>query len=152
MKTVSLTQRRETLVDTKFHKQLVLMGPWRVIKPGNMMYAYSNKHGYMHRVIWRLTHGDCPKRLDHRDRNGLNNQLDNLRPATRSQNLLNRSCQSNNTTGLKNVSFDKETGRFSARVQRQRKLIWLGRHDTAEIAAITVRDFVTTNDGQFARL
>lgn len=150
MKKIPLSKGKTALVDSKLYKILIATGPWCAKHPGNKWYAFNNQHGYMHRVIWELKKGKCPPKLDHKNRDGLDNRIRNLRPASHSQNLLNRGCQSNSTTGLKNVSFDKMTGRFSARVQRDGKSIWLGRHDTAQIAAQVVKDFIVSNDKEFA--
>lgn len=54
----------------------------------------------MHRTIMCAPEG---KEVDHIDRNGLNNVRDNLRLASHSQNLQNRTRFRNNTTGFKGV-------------------------------------------------
>jgi len=52
--------------------------------------------------------------IDHRDRNGLNNQRYNLRECTNVQNFRNRRRQINNTSGY--IGVDKNRGRWRARV------------------------------------
>lgn len=59
---------------------------------------------YCHRLAWLLMTGEWPLNdVDHIDGDGSNNQWDNLRSATRSQNLFNRRAQANNTSGFKGV-------------------------------------------------
>jgi hypothetical protein len=63
---------------------------------------------------------------DHKDRNGLNNRRDNLRPATKGQNGANRPLPSNNVSGYKGVSFHKATGRWRAYITVEGKKRHLG--------------------------
>ena len=42
-----------------------------------------------HRVIYFLCHGDWPDLVDHINKDKLDNRIENLRPATKSQNALN---------------------------------------------------------------
>jgi len=58
----------------------------------------------VHRIIWVIMLGDVlnPKDdIDHKDLNGFNNEWNNLRIATRSQNIANRNMQINNDFGIK---------------------------------------------------
>jgi len=75
------------------------------------------------------------KVIDHIDRDGMNNQLSNLRAVTRSVNLRNRDLFDNNTSGFTGVSFCKRRGRFYARVHDDRRAVFCGYHDTAEAAS-----------------
>ncbi len=45
------------------------------------------------------------EKIDHRDRDGLNNQRYNLRRCTKSQNAINSGIWTTNTSGFKGVSF-----------------------------------------------
>lgn len=61
---------------------------------------------YLHKYIWELKKGKIPEGMliDHKDRNGLNNQLDNLRLVTYTENNRNISKKKNNKSGFIGVS------------------------------------------------
>lgn len=66
-------------------------------------YAMRSEYGQtilMHRLIMGA---DEAEEVDHKDRNGLNNQRENLRKATRKQGIANRGAFKNNRTGYKGV-------------------------------------------------
>jgi hypothetical protein len=48
---------------------------------------------YAHQVIWAMQTGEWPPRIDHRDRNKMNNRWLNLRLATHGQNMQNTSAK-----------------------------------------------------------
>ena len=74
----------------------------RRYKYGNLNNAYCTAH----RVIWKMvTKKEPPKFLDHKDRNKKNNRFDNLRPATFSQNAVNRDRTRANSSGHTGVSW-----------------------------------------------
>lgn len=60
----------------------------------------------LHRFIYELKKGNIPedKEVEHWDENGLNDQISNLRLATRSENQCNRTKLKNNTSGIKGIS------------------------------------------------
>lgn len=103
---------------------------------GDEFYAYTVAEGkttYLHNIICQL-HG-LPKSPDHANRNGLDNQKANLRPASISQNGANQGLKSNNTSGYKGASRDRRSGRWAARIKVNYRNIHLGCYGTAEEAA-----------------
>ena len=59
-------------------------------KPRYWACKWEGRQYYVHRVIMFKTHGYNPMFVDHLDRDGHNNSLDNLRWVTHSDNMLNR--------------------------------------------------------------
>jgi hypothetical protein len=54
----------------------------------------------IHHAVWALHHGKWAQaQIDHKDGNGLNNHIDNLREATSSEQMSNKPIQTNNTSG-----------------------------------------------------
>lgn len=78
-------------------------------------YKYVSVNGKplrQHRVAWYLMYGFLPKEIDHINRDKLDNRAVNLRACTRSTNTLNVGLRSDNTSGVKGVSFKKESGKW----------------------------------------
>lgn len=71
---------------------------------------------------------------DYKDRNKLNNQRENLRIVTKSINKHNRGLNSNNTTGVKGVSFDISRDKWKAQIDINGTHITLGRFSSFEEA------------------
>jgi len=80
-------------------------GRTRGIKTGDPIYCGLQSNGYMvcrtsskprrafkaHHLIWYFTHGEWPnQQIDHIDGNRSNNVIENLRLATKAQNMQNR--------------------------------------------------------------
>jgi hypothetical protein len=58
-----------------------------------------------HRLAWLYVHGEWPdKEIDHVDGDGLNNKIANLRLATHTENMINKTKQRNSESGLKGIS------------------------------------------------
>ena len=77
---------------------------------------YKNT-AYVHRIIFLMHHGYMPELIDHIDGNTLNNRIENLRPATKSTNGMNRGKQKNNTSGYKGVYFSNERKKWIAQIK-----------------------------------
>jgi hypothetical protein len=93
---------------------------------------------YMHRQILNAPKGRI---VDHKDGNGLNNTVDNLRFATHSQNASNRpKFKSKTSSRYIGVSFKKDSSRWIAYITLKGKRFWLGRFDS-EIEAAKAYDY-----------
>lgn len=107
----------------------------------------GNKHTtvYMHAVI----RPDL-KKIDHKNRNGLDNRRRNLRRASESQNQMNRGLPKNNTSGFKGVSWIGREGRWRASI-RHSVLTVLGSFRTAREAGLAYDAAARKYFGRFAR-
>lgn len=76
---------------------------------------------------------------DHKDRNPSNNQRDNLRVITLSQNRHNTDTQHNNTSGVRGVNFNYKINRWQARISVRSNRMHLGYFLTFE-AAVEARE------------
>ncbi|WP_298702471.1 HNH endonuclease [uncultured Brevundimonas sp.] len=94
-----------------------------------------------HRVIFAMMTGAFPsEEIDHKDRDRANNKWDNLKPASRSQNMMNTGLLPSNTTGFRGVSWHKKTGAWHAKITVQGVKHHLGYFDTVEEAARAYND------------
>jgi hypothetical protein len=80
-----------------------------------------------YQVIWLLHNGTWAERLDHINRNTLDDRIENLRECTHSQNLANTGPKKNNKSGYKGVYWAQ--GLWTAVICVNRKHIYLGGYD-----------------------
>jgi hypothetical protein len=79
----------------------------------------------------------------------LNNAIENLRLATRSQNRANSELHSNSTTGFKGV-HKTPSGKFQARIFDGTKKRYIGLFPSAEEAAEAYKFIAKELHGEFA--
>lgn len=77
--------------------------------------SFKDKRGtkhreLVHRVIFMMHHGWLPDLIDHINRDGLDNRIENLRPACKSLNSQNRGSQKNTKHGMRGIYKDKLGG------------------------------------------
>lgn len=90
--------------------------------------------------------------IDHRDRIRSNNQRENLREATRSQNNMNKGVRSDNTSGFKGVNYCKRQCKWVSRIGYGGKRMHIGYFDTPEEAAKAYDRAAKDLHGEFAFL
>lgn len=88
---------------------------------------------------------------DHADGDGLNNQRKNLRPASQTEQNGNQGLRSNNTSGFKGVSWNKDCRAWESYVSKGRKRFRLGFFKTATAAARAYDGAAKQLFGEFAR-
>lgn len=88
------------------------------------------------RIAWLLMIGKWPEDLiDHRNGRRDDDRWENLRLADHSENSANKTQQRNNSSGHIGVSFDRQRGKWRARINFRRTMHDVGFFDTAEAAA-----------------
>ena len=101
-----------------------------------------------HRLIWLYVHGVWPaNHLDHINGIKTDNRIENLREATRSQNMGNRVRPKHNTSGYKGVSWNKNTRKWQVKFRR----VALGSFDDIVEAASVYNAAYTAFYGEFAK-
>jgi hypothetical protein len=115
------------------------------------IYISINKIDYLaHRLAWLYVYGEFPKnQIDHINRIRDDNKISNLRESTQSENLMNISISSHNTSGYKGVSFDKSKNKFMACIQINSRQIFIGRYKTAKEASIAYSNYAKEIQGEF---
>ena len=148
---INLTQNKKTIVDMDIYHKLSKF-KWYAVKKSKTYYAYAHPNNNedpiaMHRLILGVPKG---KIVDHRDHNGLNNQISNLRICSHSENKANTKNYINNTSGYKGVIWDKDRNKWAARIKFMGKLINLGRFELKENAIMEYRKKAKELFGNFA--
>lgn len=122
-------------------------------KKGYITICLDGVHYFAQRLAWfYMTTEWPPHDVDHRNLDRGDNRFQNLRPATRAQNLANRNKHSNNQSGLKGVLLHKQSGLWVARIGVSGESIYLGYFKTKEEAHAAYAAAATKHYGEFARL
>ena len=90
--------------------------------------------------------------IDHINGDKTDNRIENLRICNQSQNLSNRGKQKNNTSGYKNIFFDKLSNKYYVQIGFENKVYSVGRFTELD-KAIEARDKALQKlHGEFAKL
>jgi hypothetical protein len=153
VRTVQLTRGYSALVDEADY-EMVSRYKWRVCvqKWGNYALRTVKLPGGRQKAVYlhQEVHGDTDgQHIDHRDRDALNNTRDNLRTATKSQNMGNRRFDQNKT-GFRGVSKSSKR-RWTACIKVDGKDIGLGSFPTLVAAAMAYDRAAIKYFGEFAQ-
>ena len=107
--------------------------------------AYFN-----HRIIFFMHHGYLPEFIDHIDGNTLNNRIENLRPATNTQNQWNSKLPKTNTSGVKGVYWVKRDSKWRAMCRVNGTKYHIGIFTELSEAENAINNFRKTNHKEFA--
>lgn len=155
MKTIELTQGQVALVDDEDYEYLNQWNWHAQYSPSmNSYYAVrdsSRKSGKrasirMNRVIMDV---DSSFDVDHKNHNTLDNQKENLRICSKSQNMYNKNTYKNNSSGYKGVSLHGK--KWRAKITVNKNTINLGSYDTKEEAVIMYDNAAREYHGEFAK-
>lgn len=151
MKSIALTNSPLfTLVDDSDFDFLSQYA-WRIDSNGYAVTGNPKTNGlfFIHELLLETPVG-CV--IDHKDRQPLNNQRENLRFATRAQNVANSKIRSDNKSKFKGVSFYKRNGKWRAQITANGKKLFLGYYDTAEQSSIAYKQAAKFHFGEFANV
>lgn len=106
--------------DTGVVTRKVRRGKWQagevvnhVNHSGYLEVRVDGKLYKLHRLIWKMFYGKDPVgEIDHINRVKDDNKIKNLRDVDRLINSINKDLQSNNTSGMRGVSFSKQKDRW----------------------------------------
>lgn len=140
--TITLTQGKSTIIDTASYS-MVATYRWCAERGRNTYYAKTcvgtrANHASirMHSLLLPLTRPLFP---DHKDGDGLNNRLSNLRQSTRGQNTFNARVRAGKTSQFFGVSTYGPRGKWQAQIRVENKNYHLGHFET-ELEAKQARD------------
>jgi hypothetical protein len=152
MKEIELTQGQVAIVDDEDFEYL---SQWKWYanfhKRCGKFYARANigngKKLQMHRVVIK-----CPQsfEVDHINHNTLDNQKDNLRIATKSENQMNAIINSVNKIGMKGVTLRR--GEYHVTITKNKKRIYLGKFENANQAGHVYDIYARELFGEYALL
>lgn len=100
----------------------------------------NNKIYYNHRLIFLIHHGYMPKFIDHIDGNPSNNKIENLREATNNQNQYNKTINSNNKSGIKNVHWSNSMKKWCVQISINKKIQTIGFYEAIEMADLAAQE------------
>lgn len=137
-------------------------GKGRVHKAAGSLAGCIGNHGYYviridgvlylaHRVAFAIANGRWPDgELDHADRNRLNNRPENLRECSSTENKANRSTPSNNSSGVKGVSWNKKCRKWQVHIAVGGPNQYLGLYESLDYAREVYAQAAEIAFGEFA--
>ena len=109
------------------------------------------KYQLNHRLIFMMHYGYLPKIVDHVDNNPSNNLIENLRPATRSQNQHNSNARKTSKSGVKGVYWCKTTNKWKVQFRLNGEKMYFGTYYDIEFAKFVINAMRHKYHGKYAR-
>jgi hypothetical protein len=106
---------------------------------------------FVHRLVAEafIPNPENKSDVDHIDGNRQNNNVNNLRWCSHSENMMNTGLSKANTSGIKGVYYDKRIGMWRAQIMHNYKTHYLGCFNNIEDAAKARRDKAKQLFGEF---
>ena len=153
MKQIKLTNGGFAIVDGADYERLNQWNWRKLHQKGKSAYAMRCEYNsgevtcyYMHREVIGAVDGEM---VDHIDHDGLNNQRENLRLCTQSQNNLNGRKRRGCSSEYKGVTWRKDTKKWQAQAWLDGKRNALGCYDLEADAAQAYNWFIAVYAPEF---
>jgi hypothetical protein len=124
-----------------------------IANTGYVMISIDRRDYLAHRLVWLHFRGEWPDGdLDHINGIKHDNRIENLRLATKMQNMANIGRFSSNTSGAKGVHWLASKRKWQARIRIDGRRVHLGYFDTLTAAAKAYDEAALKHRGEFARI
>lgn len=152
-KTIKLTKGKVAIVDEDDYKRLSVF-KWHFGQKNKNGFGYAQRRTRVSESNDRKTriismHQEILKtdlEVDHKNSNTLDNRKENLRPATRSQQMQNTSSRKNSSSKYVGVHIHKLTGKWRSQIRIEGKVKSIGLFRTQEEARIARSKFIEVNN------
>lgn len=113
-----ITGKFTWLNPSKYHNNLTGSVAGEISRNGYRLIQFEGRKYSAHRMAWAFVHGEIThdEEIDHKNNDRDDNSISNLRIASFSQNARNQLMHRNNTSGVKGVSFHRQSGKWRARI------------------------------------
>ena len=139
------------LVDREDFERVIALD-WHPRVTDHTVYAAAKIDSRLVRLHRFVLGAACPALVDHINRIGLDCRKANLRPATHTENAINRKRDIRNTSGYKGVSWHGQAQKWRALIKVGDVWHSLGLHATPEDAARAYDAAARQHFGEYARL
>jgi len=112
--------------------------------------AINRVHQPLARVIFLWHHGYVPEIVDHADCNPKNNDISNLRAATKADNQRNAGMYAHNKSGIKGVCWHTAAKKWMAQIKVNGIKKYLGIYADIELAELVAQEARRKYHGKFS--
>ena len=158
-KEIILNKGMRAIVDDEDFDRVTNKGKWYINNTGHVrmgLYMGTRSNGkiilknlQLHRFIIDAPDG---MEVDHINGNALDNRKQNLRVCTKSQNMMNRGAQKNNTSGFKGVYWNARKDKWMVTIGLNSKYIFIGYFSCKIEAAQAYNKAALKYHGEFAKI
>lgn len=148
---IGYTQKNEEFYINKEDYDLCSQYTWRLNPAGYVETSVNSKRVFQHRLIMGI-HGQnwVNNNIDHINHIKHDNRRNNLRIVTSSQNNMNQSKRSDNTSGFTGITKREDCNRYEVHICKNGISYYLGLYETLEKAIKIRKDAEIKYHGEYA--
>jgi hypothetical protein len=120
-------------------------------KEGYVGIRYMGKLYLAHRLIYLYHHGNLPEFIDHINLIKSDNRIENLRSCNRNENQRNHALKITNTSGYKNITWNKKNNKWQVTLDLNGKKLYFGCYFNIDVAKFISDTMRHKYYGQFGR-